>query len=859
MPALLCPKGHPIEAEQSNCPMCHTGGDDVTIQEGERLPLPSSERLPSLTGYEMVRKVGQGGMGEVYQARQLSLNRLVAIKKIVGGRLGGASLLAHLKREAEALACLQNPHIVQIYDVGENQGEPYLVMEYLEGGSLLDKIQKQRLSFRETAQVVATLARAMNVAHQQGIVHLDLKPENILLTGTGIPKISDFGLAKRMDKQEPGQTGVIVLGTLEYMSPEQALAKGRKIGPAADVYGLGAILYRLLTGLPPFVRPSGSFGLELLHEAARKEPVPPRTINSRVPRDLNIICLKCLEKDPQKRYASAAALADDLDRFRDGQTILARPTPPWTRAWKWCKRNPGKLAVILSLLLVLVGLGLWRHSENQRLEAHQREDTTDLATVLAHLASERYDEALERATWARQRALEVPGLAHQVPRWTRLCGIARFFLKAQEAWFRCGEERYEEGKLASEEALRNLGILNNQGEFVTQWFQHLPLHDLSSSFSDKVHSAAHYTPSSHREGPQMVHKEVYRQLLLLTYLRTVPWLNREDWKKPEAVEAYRAALQVLEQTRLYENAQGLDKAQTVGTFGRMLRELLARTGHPLPALGSEEAARLDFVPQVNPAIDHFFSGAVHYYLGQSLQKQGSFFEKLPTEMVRQLLSNALAKDLDLLHPLETAEEKLREAIRLDPRQFWHHFVLGRILLALDKPGEAELAFSACVALQPEYPVSYQFRALAVCRVAQNLPSMLPREQMLQRAGKDADRAEELAQRTKNPTISWARGQMFETLGNTAQALEAYARGLELEQEIQKKSTRGKILEEMEKFTRKILANDPTNAEAQGLLALILLSQNKPSEARQAAHQALILQPNHSRAQAVQKRLESHPR
>jgi WD40 repeat protein/tRNA A-37 threonylcarbamoyl transferase component Bud32 len=275
----------------------------------------------AVPGYEVVRELGRGGMGVVYRARQTKLNRPVALKMILAGSHAGAADLARFQTEAEAIARLRHPNIVQVYEVGEHEGKPYFSLEFCGGGSLEKKLNGTPLPAREAAALVETLARAMQAAHEQHVIHRDLKPANVLLAEDGTPKITDFGLAKKLD--EAGQTASgAVMGTPSYMAPEQAGGKTGVIGPACDVYALGAILYECLTGRPPF---KAATPLDTILQVVSDEPVPPAQLQSKLPRDLETICLKCLEKEPARRYESAAALADDLGRWQRGEAVRAQP------------------------------------------------------------------------------------------------------------------------------------------------------------------------------------------------------------------------------------------------------------------------------------------------------------------------------------------------------------------------------------------------------------------------------------------------------------------------------------------------------------------------------------------------------
>src|SRR5262245_30339079 len=277
---------------------------------------------PDVPGYEILGVLGHGGMGVVYRARQLKANRLVALKMIRAVEQATPQERLRFQIETEAVARLQHPNIVQLYEVGEVRGQPYFSLEFCDGGTLTEQLMKKRPSPREAAELIETLARAMHYAHLRGVVHRDLKPGNVLLTGAErVAKITDFGLAKRIDAEarDVSQSGAIV-GTASYMAPEQAAGKVRDTGPAADVYALGALLYVCLTGRPPFAGPQHA----VLASVLRDEPQPPSRRVADIPRDLEVICLKCLQKDPARRYASGEELADDLRRFQAGEPIRAR-------------------------------------------------------------------------------------------------------------------------------------------------------------------------------------------------------------------------------------------------------------------------------------------------------------------------------------------------------------------------------------------------------------------------------------------------------------------------------------------------------------------------------------------------------
>jgi serine/threonine-protein kinase len=337
-------------------------------------------RLPEISGYEIEAVLGHGGMGVVYKARDTRLNRPVALKMLLTGAFATAAERERFLREAEAEAGLSHSHIVQVYQVGDHDGRPYFTMEFVEGGSLAQQLQGTPQPARQAAALVATLAQAVHAAHQSGILHRDLKPSNVLLAADGTPKIADFGLARRLESTANLTLSGVPMGTPSYMAPEQALGKSHDVGREADTYSLGAILYELLTGRPPFRAETAA---ETLQQVITQEPVPPTRLNAAVPRDAETICLKCLEKQSQRRYLSAAALADDLDRFQRGDPITARPLRGHERLMRWTRRNPSQAALaatMLALFVLAVGGGLWlawQRAERlaERARAAQRMET----------------------------------------------------------------------------------------------------------------------------------------------------------------------------------------------------------------------------------------------------------------------------------------------------------------------------------------------------------------------------------------------------------------------------------------------------------------------------------------------------
>ncbi|OAI40916.1 hypothetical protein AYO40_04030 [Planctomycetaceae bacterium SCGC AG-212-D15] len=351
-----------------------------TVTEG---PKPRGDApAPHIPGYEILGVLDRGGMGVVYKALQIQLKRVVALKMILGGLHAGPQQLARFRTEAEAIARLQHPHIVQIYEVGESEGRPFFTMEFVEGGSLAQHLADYRLPPADSksgstasklavrkerdervghiVRLIETLAETIHTAHQRGIVHRDLKPANVLLTLEGLPKITDFGLAKRLDATSKNTSTGAILGTPSYMAPEQASGKVRAIGPATDVYALGAILYELLTGRPPF---QGETSIETLMDVMANDPIAPTRLQRTIPRNLEAICLRCLEKKPTHRYLSAAELAEDLRRFQNDLPIAGRRFEKLRRGVRWLRRHPLLSGAALLLAACLAGFAVFRATQ----------------------------------------------------------------------------------------------------------------------------------------------------------------------------------------------------------------------------------------------------------------------------------------------------------------------------------------------------------------------------------------------------------------------------------------------------------------------------------------------------------------
>ncbi|MBP7937523.1 MAG: protein kinase [Phycisphaerae bacterium] len=423
-----CPRCGTILDEpliHGHCPRCLLRGAMEPARKAvnaapHHIPADATEAPPAgitagrFGDYELLGILGRGGMGVVYKARQVSLGRTVALKMILAGEFASESDVRRFHAEAEAAANLDHPHIVPIYEVGTHEGRHYFSMKLIEGGTLARQMRRYAENLRTAARLMAQVAGAVHYAHQHGILHRDLKPGNILLDAAEHPYVSDYGLARRVaDDSSLTLTGQL-LGTPSYMAPEQAAGGGKRLSVAADIYSLGAILYELLTGQPPF---AADTPLATLQQVRDSEPRRPSTINRRISRDLETICLKCLEKDPHRRYPSAGALAEDLERWLEGRSILARPVGQTAKFWRWCRRKPLIASMAAALAIVFMAgfagvLWQWQTAVTERTTSRQNElnarrnaYAADMILVQQALA----DGDLGQARFLLDRHLPLPG------------------------------------------------------------------------------------------------------------------------------------------------------------------------------------------------------------------------------------------------------------------------------------------------------------------------------------------------------------------------------------------------------------------------------------------------------------------
>ena len=409
----VCPEcGEPVPVNETMglCPNCllnaaefPAGNSTTAAEEQTAVPagaMAAGTQIKYFGDYQLMEPIAEGGMGVVYKARQVSLNRIVALKMIRSGEFASEGEVRRFLAEAEAAANLQHPHIVAIHEVGEHERRHYFSMDYVAGKNLAERFKLQPMSPREAAALLKTIAEAVHFAHQRGTLHRDIKPHNVLIDPAGNPRITDFGLARRVDnKSDLTRTGSI-MGSPSYMSPEQALGRHSDVGIPSDVYALGAVLYFLLTGRPPF---DGESPMATLYNVVHADPVSPSALNDNAPAELVTICLKCLEKRPENRYMSAKLLAEDLDRFLKFEPILAKPAPLWRKAGAWAKNHPWVLTgggAFAFLGMVALTYGLWQEASFLKWQAvHPGVRYSDYVRKLATGRTSFLGDALVEFSW----------------------------------------------------------------------------------------------------------------------------------------------------------------------------------------------------------------------------------------------------------------------------------------------------------------------------------------------------------------------------------------------------------------------------------------------------------------------------
>jgi tetratricopeptide (TPR) repeat protein len=689
-------------------------------------------------GYEVLGVLGRGGMGVVYKARQARLKRLVALKMVTAGAHASSGDLARFQAEAEAVAALQHPNIVQIYEVGEHAGVPYFSLEYVDGGSLAGRLRDRPLPPREAAGLVRTLARAIQYAHERGVIHRDLKPANVLLTADGTPKVADFGLAKRVGDGDSSQTQAgTILGTPSYMAPEQAEGEIHAVGPLADVYALGSVLYHLLTGRPPF---QGAKMLETLQLVRTREPVPVRQLQPSVPRDLETVCLKCLEKPPAKRYASAAALADDLGRFLADEPIRARPVGRAERLWRWGRKNPRTAALAAAVAVLLTSVGALAAVTAARAGRERA-----AVAEAGHLARLRLDQAAAAAAAgdARRAAdvLDAPDSRVETAPALADLRAERDALRAQVALFAEFKKRVDAARYAAlfgarapapsgaGQAPRATPRRSSQeARRVCQ--QALELYE---AIDQRSGPAEHGLPPLDPAQEQLFREDVFDAHILAAQAE---WNLNLATADPEARR--RTARRVIDWLNRLEAL--MPPTWTLYNRRTFYWEVLGDAG----AARADQRRAAAVTP--NAAVDHFWLGVDNYVQGEAARGRGEANE------AQKHYRRAMAECAKLL--------------RLRPDHFWGYFEWAICQERVGNSQEALVGFTACTHIKPDAPWPYYNRGYVHYQLKQY-------DQAIQDFGltleRDPDYAEAYLQ----------RGLCHAVQGRHADALADYDRAIRL--------------------------------------------------------------------------------
>jgi serine/threonine protein kinase/Tfp pilus assembly protein PilF len=644
-------------------------GDATKVSGGScEVEVQSKNRIAN---YEILGVLGRGSVGVVYKAKQLGLNRTVALKMLLAGTHAGERAQMRFRIEAEAVARLRHPNIVQVYEVGEHNGLPFFSLEFVQGGSLHQKMGGRPLPPREAAQIMEALARAMRYAHEHNIIHRDLKPANILIDLDGTPKITDFGLAKRLEASEESsqtRTGTM-LGTPSYMSPEQAHGRTHDIGPLSDQYTLGAILYELLTGRPPFL---GATMLETVQQVRNQEPVPPTQMQTTTPKDLEVICLKALQKDASKRYVDAGEMAEDLRRFLNHEPIRARPVSRTERVWRWCHRNPrlaslyAAVGVLMMLVIVSCGVLGFRMVREQQAVSRvldQAEERWDLATKAIFRGDVR--RARDLLQWSDPLLESAANLSVQRDHLQKLrdsveaYGNFKDLLDKARFAFLFGARSSHQQMEQGQEYCRQLLALYDAIEQ-----ERMPL------------------PPLNAEQEQLFKEDAYDMFIVAA------WTESEMAKNAVLAEQQKAARQALDWLNR------ADKILPEGRFVKALRAGVHKTLEDQQASEADKKRALSIKPDA--AVDNLW----HAYI-EIVERGDKAVNRIEAQQhYREAIASCAA------------------VLREHPEHFWAYLWWAIAKSHLGDLQDALIGFTACIRLKPDFPWPYNNRGTVHLKLRQ---------------------------------------------------------------------------------------------------------------------------------------------
>jgi serine/threonine-protein kinase len=732
---------------------------DTFFQKLKRIPAPGSTPSvgesdgpedarvppPQLPGYEILDELGRGTSGVVYRARDLALNRLVAVKLIHAGPRLPAAVRQRFEEEAKTIARLKHPNIVQIYAVGEHAGCPFLSLELIEGGNLADWMNGKPQSVPDCIRIIASLAQAIGYAHDHGVVHRDLKPANVLFSGAaeGTDKreirVTDFGIAKVLPEQGIAETGMTqtneILGTPAYMAPEQASGKAKLICPATDVYAIGAILYELLTGRPPF---QGANSLDTLMQAMWQDPVPVRLLVPRLPRDLETICLKCLHKDPARRYATATDLADDIRRFEKGEPIVARPTGIAERTTKWTRRHPAIVVSVVAAMLavtILIRAAFVMLSQRASTVAAVEEDLREVITSQQKSEWQRARDALDRAN-LRLAGHDYGDLRHRLGLARRDSDLASRF---DAIWL--DHQKHladtDAAELASggyQDAFRNAGVgtLQEPAPAVAARVRN------SNIRATVVAALDDWSTCAAEESLRGWVLDVARD----------SDIDPDGWRsRTRAV--WNDGPKLSSVTKVFTGSFGpAERAKLADEPAAFLLALDLRLSH----FHVERTKLLSRVQQTHP-----FDFFVNVRLGDQLMQERHSVEDIqPVEAIGfyeaalavhpdfPLVRSNLALALQAMGQFDQAIDQYNQAIRFEPKNFLLHGNLGVALGKVGRYDEAIAEFEECIRDNPTRSMSYLNLGYALLLLGRNSEALDTLHQALAKNPDDHERALALA-------------------------------------------------------------------------------------------------------------------